>query len=101
TTRPSVYLPVAGFGPTAFGVPSSPYVRSSPYMIRSRPGGGGLGFDLLQQTSGFAAMQPGNVVLVFEQHPQGVVDRVRVEFEHVELHQRLGPIDRLGDAGEL
>ena len=46
-------------------------------------------------------MQPGDVILVFEQHAQGVVDRMRGQLEHVELHQRLGPVDRLGDAGKL
>src|SRR5208282_452291 len=62
---------------------------------------GGLGLDLLQQPGGLAAVQPGDVVLILEQHAQGIVDRVRGQLEHVELHQRLGPVDRLGDAGKL
>src|SRR6266403_1954997 len=53
----------------------------------------GFGLDLFEQ--------PGDVVLVFQQHAQGVVDRVRRQLQYVELHQRLGPVDRLGDAGKL
>src|SRR4029077_20461770 len=36
-----------------------------------------LGLDLLQEPRGLAAVQPGDVVLVFEQDTQGVVDRMR------------------------
>src|SRR6516225_3500633 len=62
---------------------------------------GGLGLDLLEYAGGLATVQSGDVVLVFEQHTQGVVDRMRVQLEHIELHQGVGPVDRLGDAGKL
>src|ERR1700751_4763128 len=72
----------------------------SPVTIsRLRPGG--LGLDLIEDAGGFAAMQAGDVVLIFEQHAQRVVDRVRRKFQYIELHQGFGPVDRLGDAGEL
>src|SRR5216683_525464 len=51
-------------------------VRGSSVTI-SRPRRGGLGLDLLQEPGGFAAVQAGDVVLVFEQDTQRVVDRDR------------------------
>src|ERR1700722_686630 len=61
--------------------------------------GSELGFDLIEQPRRLAALDARDVVLVFEQHAQRVVDRVGGQFEHVELHQRLGPVDGLGDTG--
>src|SRR3546814_1036501 len=60
-----------------------------------------LGPDLVEDFRGFAALDAGDVVLVFQEDAERVVDGLRVEDERVELHQRLGPIDRLGDAGQL
>ena len=42
-----------------------------------------------------------DVVLVLEQHARGVGDRLRVERDPIERDQRLGPVERLGDAGRL
>ena len=42
-----------------------------------------------------------DVVLVLEQHAERVGDRLRVERDAVERDQRLGPVERLGDAGRL
>src|SRR5881227_2795165 len=64
-------------------------------------GGGDLGLDLIEELGRLAALDAGDVVLVFEQHAQGVVDRLRRQFQHVELHQGLSPVDRLGDAGQF
>src|ERR1041385_4243683 len=64
-------------------------------------GGGDLGLDLIEQLGRLAALDAGDVVLVFEQHAQGVVDRLRRQLQDVELHQGLGPVDRLGDAGQF
>src|SRR5580704_13778723 len=64
-------------------------------------GGGDLGLDLLQEARRLAALHPGDVILVFQQDAQGVVDRLRRQFQGVELHQGLGPVDRLGDAGQF
>src|SRR5215472_3429830 len=75
-------------------------VRGS-LVTRSGPHRGGFGLDLLENAGGLTAVQPGNVVLVFEQHTQSVVDRVRGQLEYVKLHQGVGPIDRLGNAGKL
>src|SRR5882724_12428229 len=44
---------------------------------RSAWRGGQFRFRLLQQMSGLAAFDLGNVVLVFQQHAQGVVDALR------------------------
>src|SRR5258708_33545133 len=54
-----------------------------------------LVLDLLQQVGRLAAADAGDVVLIFEQHPQGIVDRLRIEGDLVELDQRLRPIDGL------
>src|SRR5215472_9091519 len=92
-------VPLAGAGDP----PTSPRPSPPPGAERERSGlcdigqcSGGLGLDLLEDARRLAALQPGDVVLVFEQHPQGVVDRVRAQFQDVELHQGFGPIDRLG-----
>src|SRR5690348_6905383 len=63
-------------------------------------GGGDFGLDLFEQFRRLAALDARDVVLVFEEDAQRVVDRLRCQFERVQLHQRLGPVDRLGDAGE-
>src|SRR5690242_14578071 len=63
--------------------------------------GGDLGLDLVEQLGGFAALDAGDVVLVLQEHAERVVDDVRGQFQRIELHQRLGPVDRLGDAGQL
>ena len=42
-----------------------------------------------------------DVVLVLEQHAQRVGDRLRIERDAVERDQRLGPVERLGDARRL
>ena len=42
-----------------------------------------------------------DVVLVLEQHAERVGDRLRVERDAVERHQRFRPVERLGDARRL
>ena len=42
-----------------------------------------------------------DVVLVFQQHAQRVVDRLGIEVERVQLRQRRRPVDGLGDARQL
>src|SRR5262249_57495774 len=97
-------------GPT--GSPAVRKVRAKCIRLASsRPAGSDLvvgtctvcrlGLDLPENARGFAAVQPGDVVLIFEQHAQRVVDRVRRQFEHVELHQGFRPVDRLPDARQL
>src|SRR6516165_5496678 len=91
--------------PARSGVPwmtgSSPVMTVIWVICSGRSRRRNFGLDLLQEPSGFAAVQPRDVVLVFEQHAEGVVDRMRRQLEHVELHQRLGPVDRLGDARQF
>src|SRR5438034_478897 len=41
------------------------------------------------------------IVLVFEQHAERIGDRLRIERDAVEREQRLGPIQRFGDAWRL
>ena len=95
-------MAVAAPHPPAARVPPSPRMRGEGWgegPVAACPGG--LGLHLIEDAGGFAAVQAGDVVLVFEQHAQGVVDRVRRQLEYVELHQGFGPVDRLGDAGKL
>ncbi len=46
-------------------------------------------------------MDASDIILVLEQHAQSAVDGFRVEFEAIELHQGIGPVQGLGDAGQL
>ena len=52
-------------------------VRGWPVTMSPLCRGGRLGLDLVQQARGLAALDAGDVVLVFEQHAQRVVDRLR------------------------
>ena len=62
----------------------------------------GFGFDFLQDPRGFAALNTGNVILVLEQRAERRIDRAGIERDSVSSTcQRLGPADRLGDAGIL
>src|SRR5262245_10406177 len=63
--------------------------------------GQSLGADIAQQALALGPADARDVVLVLEQRPQRVVDRRRVEHGLVERDQRVGPVDRLGDAGQL
>src|SRR5947209_12406620 len=47
------------------------------------------------------ALHPRDVVLVLEQRPQGVADHLRGQRAGVELRQRGGPVDGLGDTRRL
>src|SRR5262245_25749584 len=60
-----------------------------------------LGVHLVDQLLGLAAFDAGDVVLVLEQHAERVGDRGGVERHCVELAERRGPIERLGDARRL
>src|SRR3546814_4156059 len=54
-----------------------------------------LGVDLAENPACLAALNPLDVVLVFEQRAERVVDRLGIERHAVELRQRMRPIDRL------
>src|SRR5262245_31917068 len=60
-----------------------------------------LGVHLVDQLLGLAAFDAGDVVLVLQQHPEGVGGRRGVERDRVELGERRSPIERLGDARRL
>ena len=64
-------------------------------------GGGDFDLDMVQDLHRLAALDLGDVVLVFEERAQGRAHHGGIERHHVELSQGLGPVDRLGDAGEL
>src|SRR5437879_13332122 len=68
---------------------------------RSIAGGGELRLDLGEQAQGLAALDLADVILVFQQDAKRVVDRLGRQRQHVELHQRLRPVDRLGHAGQF
>src|SRR5262249_6404948 len=77
-------------------------MRTGRDAFRSRPPlRGELGLHLLQQIGGLAAADAGDVVLVLQQHAEGVVDSLGIEGHLVELEKRLGPVDGLGDARQL
>ena len=48
-------------------------------------------FTWAEQALGFAALDLGDVVLVFEQHAERIVDRFRRQRQHIELRQRMRP----------
>src|ERR1700757_2511593 len=56
---------------------------------------------LIEQLLGLAALDARDVVLVFQQHAERIVDGRGIEGGGVELGQRGGPIKRLGNAGRL
>src|SRR5215813_6941311 len=73
------------------------------YRYRS-PGSARRGqfrLDLIEDIGRLGAADLGDVVLVLEQHAQGVVDGLRVERDAIELKDRLCPVDGLGDARQL
>src|ERR1041385_4936483 len=59
--------------------------------------GGELGAHLIQYSGRLATLNLRDVVLIFEQHAQCVVDRFRRECEHIELGERMRPVDGLGN----
>src|SRR5258708_19361205 len=60
-----------------------------------------LGLDLVEEAQRLAALDLGDVVLVFEEDAERVVDRLGRQRQAVELHQPLGPVDLLADPGPL
>src|SRR5678816_3120957 len=64
-------------------------------------GGGDFDLDLLEDLHRLAALDLGDVVLVLEERSERGAHVGGVVRHRVELRQRLGAIDRLGDAGEL
>src|SRR6516165_1127612 len=91
-----------------WGVAKWPTLRLSISHLRGRVGVGGktgrgaspsrpllrreLVLHLLQQAGCLAAADAGDVVLIFQQHAQRVVDCLGIEGDLVELDQRLGPV---------
>ena len=57
--------------------------------------------QLGEQLGDVAALHLGDVVAVLEQHAERVVHVVGREADRVQRDQRIGPVDRLGDAGRL
>ena len=57
--------------------------------------------DFSQDTGRLAAADPGDVVLVFEQHTHGRIGLRRVDRHAVQLDQRLRPVDGFRHAGGL
>ena len=57
--------------------------------------------QLVEQLGDVAALHLGDVVAVLEQHAERVADVVGREADRVQRDQRVGPVDRLGDAGRL
>src|SRR5262249_9418160 len=56
---------------------------------------------LIEDIGRLGAADLGDVVLVLEKHAQGIVDRLWIERYAIELQERLGPVDRFGDARQL
>src|SRR5690348_5604113 len=63
--------------------------------------GGEIGAHLFEDRGGFAAADPRDVVLIFEQRTEAAVDRGAAERHLIELHQGVGPVDGLGDTRQL
>src|SRR5690606_34232616 len=60
-----------------------------------------LGLDLFQDALRLAALETSNVVLVFQEDAESVVDRLGIEDERIELHQGMRPVDGFGNARQL
>lgn len=70
---------------------------NAPILFRRRK----LGLDLVEDAPAFALADAGDVVLILEQHADGVGDGFGVERKPVQFGQRTGPVDGLGDARHL
>src|SRR5690242_5094793 len=55
-------------------------------------GGGDLGLHLVKQRGSLAAADLRDIVLVFQQHADGVIDRLGIEGDTIELDQRFRPV---------
>src|SRR4051812_16246480 len=64
-------------------------------------GSGQFSLDLSEDAVGLAALDSGDIVLVFQQGAESVVDRVGVQFQPVELGQRLRPVQRFRHTRQL
>ena len=73
--------------------------RASRHARRRR--GADLVLDLVENALGFRAFHAHDVILVFEQHAQRVVDRLRIKRDAVELMQRRHPVERFGNPRRL
>src|SRR3546814_10213684 len=62
---------------------------------------GELQLHIAEQPGRLAALDLGDVVLVLQQHAEGVVDCLRVQRDLVELGERFRPVDGLCDARRL
>src|SRR6187455_3107512 len=60
-----------------------------------------LRLDLVEQLLDLAALEPRDVVLVFQEHAERIGHRGRIERDGVELAQGRRPVERLGDARRL
>src|SRR5665213_1823889 len=57
-----------------------------------------IGPRLVKQRLYFAAVEPGDVVLIFQQRAERIGHRRWIERDHVQLSERAGPVQCLGDA---
>src|SRR5581483_1599797 len=60
-----------------------------------------LRLHLVEQRLDLGLVKPRDVVLIFQQRAERVRHRRRIERHHVELGERAGPVERLGNAGHL
>src|SRR4051812_29434285 len=77
-------------------VPSSEAVVTSAAIVS--PLGCELLLDFAQDARCLGTTDLGDIVLIFEQGAERIVDRRRIERHAVELDQRLRPVDRLSHA---
>ncbi len=69
--------------------------------VGHQPRCGDLATHLIEYLRCFRATDAGNVVLVFEQYAERVLDRLRRQLDDIKLMQGGSPVDCLGDAGKL
>src|SRR5436190_19862200 len=89
-------------GPTSS--PASRKIRPNVTTWRTNPPSGCAGCDsarLLDERDESLVADRGEVLVVFQHRPERFLDRARIEVLPPECGERLGPVDRLGDAGRL
>src|SRR5690348_5194440 len=75
--------------------------RTMAPMISGRRSLSEIAPDLFDEPSRRGALEPGDVVLILQQHAERIVDRLGIEGEGVEFDQRPHPVERLGNARRL
>src|SRR4029077_8816445 len=85
-------------GPT--GTPARRRTRAKWVTFSANTGAARLA-QFVEQARHLGARHLGDVVAVLEEHAERVLHALRVEADGVEGDQRVGPVDRLGDARRL